>query len=220
MNKIRVIGDIHGKFNEYFNLIHNADYSIQLGDCGFDYSQLSKIDSKRHVFIKGNHDNHDIDDPHNIGKYGLYSLNGITFFFVSGGFSIDYRWRQQEELLGRGRSWWPNEELSYEEMCDCLALYASEQPDFVISHEQPTVMVDKVGTKGMLTRFGFSEDWKSNTQQLLQNMYESFKPALWIAGHFHRRMIWKEGKTQFVSLEELGYVDIDENLKVISKCAN
>jgi len=45
MTKITFIGDVHGRIPEYLDLIKDCEYSIQLGDMGFDYSLLKNIDA-------------------------------------------------------------------------------------------------------------------------------------------------------------------------------
>ena len=51
MNTLRLIGDVHGKYDAYLDLIKEADYSIQLGDLGLDYFFLSQVDYKKHKLI-------------------------------------------------------------------------------------------------------------------------------------------------------------------------
>ena len=65
-----------------------------------------------------------------------------------------------------------------------------------------------------LKDWGFPEDWRSSTQELLQNMYEVWQPKLWIHGHMHKAAKNQLGKTLFISLDELGYVDVNEDLEV------
>ena len=38
--KVRIIGDVHGKYEEYLLLLSAADYSVQIGDMGFSYNQI------------------------------------------------------------------------------------------------------------------------------------------------------------------------------------
>ena len=57
--KIRIIGDVHGKFHAYLGRIKDAEYSIQLGDFGMAkhwYSLVKhKVDSERHKIVpRGN----------------------------------------------------------------------------------------------------------------------------------------------------------------------
>lgn len=64
MNKIKslaVIADIHGNKEEHLKAISEFEYTLQLGDLGFNYDYLwdGDIDADHHKFILGNHDNYD-----------------------------------------------------------------------------------------------------------------------------------------------------------------
>jgi hypothetical protein len=101
-NIIRLLGDVHYKVPSYMNLIKDAEYSIQLGDWGFNYSQLNKVDDTHHKILAGNHDNYDNMDrfPHFLGDFGVYSVGGYDFFFIRGAFSVDKKYRIPKI------SWW------------------------------------------------------------------------------------------------------------------
>ena len=88
------------------------------------------------------------------------------------------------------------------------------QPQLVITHEAPTVVMEKIANPQILKGFGFPEGWKSNTQQLLQQMYEVYQPQIWVHGHIHVGRRNQIDNTLFISLQELGYVDIDSDLNV------
>ena len=55
--KVRIIGDVHGKYGEYLHLTDDAEYSIQLGDMGFSYNHMKELNPLNHTFFGGNHDN-------------------------------------------------------------------------------------------------------------------------------------------------------------------
>ena len=59
MSKIRIIGDVHQYYDSYFSLAEECEYSLQVGDMGFNYEPLKQLDSNNHKFIGGNHDNYD-----------------------------------------------------------------------------------------------------------------------------------------------------------------
>jgi hypothetical protein len=113
MSTLRIIGDVHGKFQDYIALTKECDYSIQVGDMGFDYSELRVLSKDDHKFIGGNHDNYDkyYGSPHALGStitigmgkdFGIATHGGLDFFFLRGGFSID--WKQRQKELSNGRS--------------------------------------------------------------------------------------------------------------------
>lgn len=73
MNKITLIGDVHGKYDRYLDICADSEFTIQLGDLGYNNTEvLQALDPGHHQFITGNHDNHsaDYDLPHCIGRFG------------------------------------------------------------------------------------------------------------------------------------------------------
>ena len=54
MNKITVIGDVHGKYDRYHKIIRQSEYypyTVQLGDFGFKYDTLKNyINSRMMLF--------------------------------------------------------------------------------------------------------------------------------------------------------------------------
>jgi hypothetical protein len=48
---ITIIGDVHGKYKRYHEIIREKDhhpYTIQLGDFGFDYGTVFNVDDQKH----------------------------------------------------------------------------------------------------------------------------------------------------------------------------
>lgn len=212
---IRICGDIHGKYDQYFNIVHNSEYSVQLGDCGFHYEPLNILDSSKHKFFFGNHDSRDAKvTEHFLGYYGFTELNGVAFFYVSGGHSIDRAYRLTHEHQTGQKIWWEDEELSYADMQKVYKWYKDVQPQLVITHEAPTVCMEKIQNPNILKEFGYPDGWKSNTQQLLQQLYEEYQPQVWVHGHMHHAARNQIDRTLFISLQELGYVDVDEEFNV------
>ena len=192
-----VIGDVHGKYPEYHRLISNTDYSVQVGDFGFDWSTLNNVDSDRHKILGGNHDNYTIAPsfPHYLGDYGLANLGGVTFFFVRGERSIDAQYRIE------GRSWWREEELDMSTAYNALAAYEAAQPDIVISH----------GCPGDVFPFFCTNPGKiqlSRTAQLLDSMLEIHRPKMWLFGHHHNSETFTDRGCKFQCLNELETVNI------------
>lgn len=59
--KFFFIGDVHGKFNKYIDILKNNNYniSIQVGDFGIGFADIeypTELGSNN-FFIRGNHDN-------------------------------------------------------------------------------------------------------------------------------------------------------------------
>lgn len=202
-----VISDVHGEAQKYLKIIKKADYSVQLGDMGFNYDFLVNVDPTHHVFFKGNHDNYmetsTLLSGHNLGDYGLRSLGGQDFFFIRGGHSLDVGLRQP------WFDWFPNEQLSWGEGMECLKFYEQAKPDLVISHECPqSVLDDFFPDRSILTKYGYDESWCSSTSVLLQLCLDIHRPALWVFGHHHMKLDRTVGGTQFKCMYELGITKI------------
>lgn len=201
---ITVIGDVHNKIAAYNRLTQQHDYSIQIGDMGWDYHKI-KADSSKHKFFGGNHENYPdyAASPHSIGDYGEYTLNGITFFFVRGAFSIDYRYQQAQ-------GWWfKDEELTAYQGIKCVTAYAQAKPDIVLTHTCPTSIAKKVGSPSVLRMLGFDHNtFRTNTGELLQILFETHQPKHWIFGHFHKSHLLEADGTVFQCLPELGTTTI------------
>jgi hypothetical protein len=225
---IRIIGDVHGRISPppkrkernvrdlfprspygqigstsryYLSLVGSSQYSIQVGDMGFDYSGLNQIESNKHRAIAGNHDNIPQLTGHFLGDYGIHSfpvVHGLfEFFFMRGARSIDADQRTE------GLNWWREEELSSVELESALALYRSHAPRIVITHECPAEVVTRVATVNKKIA-------PSDTSVLLQRCFECHAPEYWFFGHHHRNWVFDHFRgTKFVCLNELAYFDFD-----------
>ena len=203
---MRIIGDVHGRYAEYNKLASEAERSVCVGDVGFEYDGVT-LDPLAHKIIGGNHDCYELVDdkfkqsPHFLGDFGMH-YSDIDFFWARGGCSIDRKWRSQ------GIDFWPDEELSMASMHQCIDLYLAEKPSMVISHECPSEICSFISNADILRDYGFKPDWTSKTAQMLQAMFESHRPNLWIFGHHHRSWLKQLGGCTFLCLPILGHVDI------------
>ena len=205
---LRLIGDVHGNIKKYKSLAEKADFSIQLGDLGFDYSSLgANFSPKIHKVLAGNHDNYEQRDgvfinqtEHFLGDYGVVQVPKIgDIFFVRGGRSID----ASSRVLGV--DYWPEEELSYIQSNNALELYKKIKPNFVISHECPESVINYISNfESILVKPSF-------TAKLLQAMWEEHKPDVWFFGHYHKRLMKVIDNTEFNCLDELECCDIYEH---------
>lgn len=204
---IGLIGDVHGKTSEYLALLEKHKYpSVQLGDLGFrpSYQIINdNVIAMDHRFIHGNHDDMTCLPPHFLGRFGFYEHSGVPFFFISGERSIDQVWRTPYI------DWWPNEELNEEEKKECVDLYADSKQDIVLSHGCPSDVVDYFGLSQLIGKIP-----RSDTSKLLSQLWNIYKPKLWIFGHYHTNKMIKIENTTFVCLTELAYATIDKNLKL------
>lgn len=222
---IRVIGDVHsylrGSGRSYFNLIGQAEHSIQVGDLGFPYKkepdfhkELAHVDKNHHVVVLGNHDDYGTRVQHALGDYGTHSFplkeEKFEFFYIRGACSIDRKYR----VLGI--SWWDNEELNWEQGQECVSAYQEKKPKIVLTHDCPEEIIYLLAKSGK-DRF-WGDFHPSVTNQVLQSCLEIHRPKLWIFGHHHINWRQEYKGTTFVCLDghmpsmghNMGYVDFDD----------
>jgi len=203
------IGDIHGKWPSYFKIIRkiSPQKSIQVGDCGFGFSRRKKPRAPwdmDHRFIRGNHDDPKEANAHPncLGDYGV-TEEGI--FFVAGGYSVDYKWRQDEMLLNPGTPplWWADEEIAESKFEKILELYGISKPTIVVSHDCPSEIRDIILAKGDMPPLR-----NRTSDGLLSAMFKAHQPAFWIFGHYHESFNAVINSTKFVCLAELEMFEV------------
>ena len=207
---MRFIGDVHGKFSRYKDLIRGVPASRQVGDMGVGFrnrmgepmANPPYTTMKRegdHRFIRGNHDN-----PSVCSGMELYVPDGYFdpenhIFYVGGAASVDREYRTEDF------DWWRNEELSYAEFQTIIDKYEAAKPRVMVSHDAPEDVVQR------LFHGHIKFNHPSITRQALNIMWGIHQPELWVFGHWHKRRDWPVGDTRFVCLTELDYVDVDMN---------
>lgn len=205
--KLRIIGDVHGKFDAYKRLLNDCDYSIQLGDFGFEHAwrNLSrhKIDSTRHKIIPGNHDEYPkIDRRYTFGTdYGRNNtwIDGFNFFWIRGAYSVDKHMRTENI------NWWKEEEISYKEFELAVDLFSKDRPDIVFAHDIPSSIYNNLF-------YGVSQ--VNRTSNYLNLMYFNHRPKLWFFGHHHKSLMKKIDGTNFICINELDFVDYHINKNI------
>ena len=214
--RITLIGDVHGKYDEYYEIAKECEYTVQLGDFGFAgaWNKLtySKLDPNKHKVIKGNHDQYGCpQEPHNLGDFGEYTLNGVTFFFVRGGISIDRTYRQGDQFSGGKQTYWTQEELNFTEMLQCIEAYKKSKATILLGHCPPACVIDDLhGNKEhrILQRFGFHIGFRENTSLLLDELIKIRRPEICVFGHHHISYANYINKTLYRCLSELETMDI------------
>lgn len=219
---LRIVGDVHQVYNPYLKLLEGCEHSVQVGDLGFNYGFLEdQLRWGHDVFFPGNHDNYDKDSDNfwqkqdfALGNYGHHYISDWKpIFYVRGGYSIDQQHRTH------GVDWWPEEQLSYEQLSKAVYQYKINKPDIVLTHECPLEIVKHVTDPDFVRRFGFTESViQTRTNQALQRMFDIHKPKLWVFGHYHKAWRGVVHGTQFVCLDMLrdrqtnkdSYLDLDE----------
>lgn len=205
---IKVIGDVHGKTGDYKRLVRSmapGQRSIQIGDVGLGFKDVRLHDmSDDHKFFRGNHDNPAkcYASKHYLGDYGFLPEDNL--FWVAGAFSID------RERRTEGISWWPDEQLSYQELSAVISLYTKLKPKYVISHEAPARAGRFMLSKQMGSYFTAKfECCNSRTNQALQSMFEIHHPKEWVFGHYHVSETFELDGTKFTCVPELGVYDLE-----------
>lgn len=208
MNKLTLIGDVHGKIDALMriqNSLLGGQRSVQLGDMGFGFRAITDF-PEQHKFIRGNHDDPAKAREHKnyLGDYGYLAEDDI--FYIGGANSIDKQWRTPMV------SWWPDEELSIVELNAAQQLYVASKPRIVISHECPEI-ANRTMLAGLIIGDSYfeakSELIKSRTCQALQQMFEIHQPKLWVFGHYHIDKTFQIGATTFRCLAELSTMEFE-----------
>lgn len=212
MTKIIIIGDVHGKTQQYQKMLRQkfeGQRTIQCGDMGIGFSGvgLHKMPSN-HVWIRGNHDNPEEcrKNPNYLGDYGYLADDNL--FYVAGAYSIDHQWRVP------GVSWWQDEQLSTSDLQHAIELYKKSKPRFVVSHEAPkyasvTLLHDLDGAY-FAAKGGCQT---SRTCEALQVMLDFHRPEQWVFGHYHIAKSFVQDGTKFTCIPELGTYEIDTEVK-------
>jgi predicted phosphodiesterase len=194
-NSITLVGDIHGKYKRMHEIIREKnkhEYIVALGDVGFDFSTLDNVDPDKFKIVGGNHDNYDkiINIPHYLGDYGYTTLNGISFYFYRGAYSIDRQYRTI------GIDWWEDEQNDIETFMKARELYREIKPDIFLAHDCPDFMVPEyIGP--------YAKRYENITGWALGELYKIHQPKLFIHGHYHVSKNTQYGDTKFVCLNEL-----------------
>lgn len=167
------IGDVHGNLIHCLNVSEkNPDATIvQIGDCGVGFIPLDVFFRlpDNFKFFPGNHDNRSLCHqlPHCLGDYG--DVDG-KFFFVSGADSID------KDRRIEGVSWWPNEELTYNQLNHALDLWEKSTAQVLVSHDCPQ----------RIAQYNHLIYNSTPTRAVLDQMIEVRKPKIILYGHHHR----------------------------------
>ncbi len=207
---MRFIGDVHGDFQRYRQLIAEVEQSVQVGDMGIGFCTVDADGAitrpeppfdvmereGSHRFIRGNQ-----DDPGECRAQKLWIEDGHAegdMFFCGGAKSANPAARTE------GLNWWPDEELSPGEFKQVSEKYLDLKPGLMITHDCPHAVADLIlsenqpGKSAALTQ----------TRQSFQAMWQRHEPDIWIFGHWHLSMDKKIAGTRFVCLNLTEAIDL------------
>lgn len=207
----RLIGDIHGAWEQYHAIASEVDRSIQVGDFGVGFSGPywhERADEfhwdGQHRFIRGNH-----DDPtrcqHMAGwiRDGFVEVKDRVVMHIGGAWSIDYAWRTE------GTSWWRDEELSQLAFDHLIEVYSVVKPQVMITHDCPSVASLEMFCKTGHAKMFNGKQILTRTGEALQRMFEIHQPEEWFFGHWHKTLDMAIDGTKFQCLGELEYKDVE-----------
>lgn len=173
--------------------------SIQVGDLHIGYCRDAdnayqdwmKYLGGNNKFIRGNHDNPRVCQKQStyLGDFGY--LQEQQLFFISGAWSIDGEGRQENG------DWWKDEQLSAAQWVQVINLYAKVKPKYVVSHDVPLSVYDRVADYRPII--------KNRTSSSLDVLLSMHKPKQWIHGHHHKDLFYEYQGTEFVCLNQLGF---------------
>lgn len=214
MSKTLFIGDIHGEWGKLKRLLSVFDaqrsepYNIvQVGDFGIynDSNGRCSFDYKRDIsFVEGNHEDYvllrgqsSFGNAHHI-KRGHYD-NGTLY--IGGGFSCDHMSRTV------GVDWFPQEELSYREFNHIMSIDTAVHT--IVAHDtiysQYSQLIDGV-------------IYPNQHAQMLEAIFDKFRPSRWIHGHHHKRLDYTYNGCQFHSLDTVSSYKRSQVRRMIDKC--
>lgn len=211
--RLRLIGDVHGKWGPYKKIIKDSPPSIQVGDLGLGFRVMGgpsdgQVRSNpphyamiqgNHRFIRGNHDNPTACLTQSQWIPDGHYENGMMF--VGGAQSVDQAWRTE------GYDWWKDEELSIGALNSMVDLYIERRPKIMVTHDCPEDIAEYMAVMSGRRK----NDMKSRTRQAFQAMLSAHSPDLWAFGHWHHNAAIDWNGTKFVCLAELQYRDLDIN---------
>jgi len=173
---VLLIGDVHGRFDQYKRLISGRRDTVQVGDMGIGFFRLrggeivperspprAAMVAGNHRFIRGNHDN-----PEACRRHSQWIRDGAVegdTMFIGGAYSIDQGMRTE------GLDWWRDEELSIAELDRLIDVYAAAKPTVMVTHDCPQFL-----EATMLEVVSAHISIPSRTRQALDAMFARHQP--------------------------------------------
>ena len=211
------------RFKNYDKEIQNDPNTavIILGDAGLNWtldehdSQMKNFLSKRYKFriycVRGNHEarpenvpgmeliyDEDVKGEVFIQKkwpqiryfkdYAIYHIGGLDVAVIGGAYSVDKWFR-----LDRGAIWYPDEQLTEEEMLAATVELTSAEVDMVMTHTCPINW-----EPNDLFLSGIDQSRVDKSMELfLEEIAQCFGWKVWLFGHYHADRLERPGVEQF-----------------------
>lgn len=204
--RLRIFGDTHGKYQNYIKKALEVEFSVHVGDMGFNYDPLKELNSKNHKFLFGNHDAQPdcLRQSHCLGKFGCHTLGGIQFYFISGAWSIDYKFRTPMV------DWWPDEELTNRDLEDAYTSYCMIRPDILITHTPPQSIVDEFCDPRFAQACRVTtNECRTRTGLVLEDILRYCPPKKWYFGHLHKSINVIRNGCEMIGINQESYMDVN-----------
>lgn len=219
--KTMFVGDIHGKWSLYEKLINktNPEIIIQVGDLGYfpnmkrcygnswEFNDIPK--SVKTYFIDGNHEDisqlrqyKNLENPveiipniNYVPRGCVFTINETNILGIGGALSIDRDIRT------------PEYDWFYDEIIDESVLYLLEERcknkriHIIVSHTCPHILWKYLNKKNI---YEFP-DHIDHSMKILDEVFKTIKPDLWIFGHWHTNFECNIKNTKFICLNQITY---------------
>jgi Icc-related predicted phosphoesterase len=177
VSKVLVVGDIHGNWTKFINLINqeNPEVILQVGDFGWwgDENDKKIVFPKNTsiYFCDGNHENHPLlntitnditNNLHYMKRGSILTINNYNILFIGGGESPDQRLRTP------GYDYFHEESITQKDIDNLPDI----KIDIIISHTCPSKF--KVSNRRMRV-----------SELALDHVLEKYNPKRWYFGHWH-----------------------------------
>ncbi len=215
MTLTRLIGDIHGLVNDYktYSIDKFEGPTIQIGDFGIGFGQgdywLESVSEFHklggHRFIRGNHDHPALCKT--MPSYIPDCTVEGDVMFIGGAWSIDNPnapdgWYHRTENY----DWWADEQCSDEEFELMFETYKRVKPRVMITHDCPAKVSYQMFWESGIIR---GPVYPNRTSGWFNKFLDAHQPEEWYFGHWHHTLRHKYGRTNFMCLGILDYVDVE-----------
>ena len=132
--------------------------------------------------------------------YGIYFFDNKNVLVIGGAYSVDKYYR----LANNHLRWFENEELTEEEMDDCMLQIVGRKFDLVLTHTCPLAQEPSDLFLGFIDQTMVSKRMEKFLDEVRQEINEG---AIWLWGHFHAdRIEVPYGEMFFKDTEELSTI--------------
>ena len=125
----------------------------------------------------------------------LYLIDGFTTLVIGGAYSVDKHYR-----IAMNRRWFPNEQLTAEEMEKFYTIHKNTKVDFILSHTcplswQPTDLFLE----------GLDQSTVDNSMEIwMDKLKDSLDWNIWLFGHYHReRLVRPHVEMLFTEIQKI-----------------